>query len=190
MRAQCRPARGLCTGREPAPPCCQPVIDARHGQSPDAPRAHTAPSDEPYRLCPSRPSSAKLLLRTLIYALVDTLAAACASAIARARHGLRAVARHAQHRDVGYFAPRQANIIALAHRSSAADACLRQLLPAPEPSNLLTNARPQRSLPWRQRRGVRIEIRRRKPGSRSHISESSQHRASRWPYLRVPKIIS
>ena len=90
-------------------------------------------------------------------------------------HGLRAVARHPQHRDAAFLRRGQVHIIVpRAPQQQAADAHMRQLFQ--HRSRAIRIDERAHSVPaLRQRRGVRIEIRRQKPDLAAIFRVRRQH---------------
>ena len=151
----------------------KPVTDARHGRA-DAPRAHNA-RRRAVQVVPQQTVQRKVVVAHLDIRLADAPVRGLRQRHSVLGHGLRAVARHAQHRDAAFLRRGQVYIIVpCAPQQQAADAHLRQLFQ--HRSRAIRIDERAHSVPaLRQRRGVRIEIRRQKPDLAAIFRVRRQH---------------
>ena len=151
----------------------KPVTDARHGRA-DAPRAHNA-RRRAVQVVPQQTVQRKVVVAHLDIRLADAPVRGLRQRHSVLGHGLRAVARHAQHRDAAFLRRSQVHIIVpRAPQQQAADAHLRQLFQ--HRSRAIRIDERAHSVPaLRQRRGVRIEIRRQKPDLAAIFRVRRQH---------------
>ena len=151
----------------------KPVTDARHGRA-DAPRAHNA-RRRAVQVVPQQTVQRKVVVAHLDIRLADASVRGLRQRHSVLGHGLRAVARHAQHRDAAFLRRDQVHIIVpRAPQQQAADAHLRQLFQ--HRSRAIRIDERAHSVPaLRQRCGVRIEIRRQKPDLAAIFRVRRQH---------------
>ena len=149
------------------------VTDARHGRA-DAPRAHNA-RRRAVQVVPQQTVQRKVVVAHLDIRLADASVCGLRQRHSVLGHGLRAVARHAQHRDAAFLRRGQVHIIVpRAPQQQAADAHLRQLFQ--HRSRAIRIDERAHSVPaLRQRRGVRIKIRRQKPDLAAIFRVRRQH---------------
>ena len=112
----------------------KPVTDARHGRA-DAPRAHNA-RRRAVQVVPQQTVQRKVVVAHLDIRLADAPVRGLRQRHSVLGHGLRAVARHAQHRDAAFLRRSQVHIIVPRATAAASSGCPpAPAFPAPEPSN-------------------------------------------------------